>query len=113
MMPSLRITRKQRATIPVEVCGELHLRPGDVVDLERAEVDGEPVGVLPTRKSPPRPWLGGLADNLSECTFSRCHPGQCRGQASERGSVNGVGLESSVRVLSAGGPSPWKPQPGC
>ena len=70
MMPSLRITRKQRATIPVEVCGELHLRPGDVVDLERAEVDGEPVGVLPTRKSPPRPWLGGLARKISVSAHS-------------------------------------------
>ena len=37
-MPSIKITSKRQATIPARVCEELNLRPGDVVDLELAEV---------------------------------------------------------------------------
>jgi bifunctional DNA-binding transcriptional regulator/antitoxin component of YhaV-PrlF toxin-antitoxin module len=52
-MRTITITAKRQATLPVEVCEDLGLTPGDKVGLERRTVDGEAVWVL---RAPGRDW---------------------------------------------------------
>lgn len=60
-MSAITLTTQRQATFPIQVCDDLNLRPGDVIDLEPAELAGEQVWVLRPRKPPQRPWLGCLA----------------------------------------------------
>ena len=48
-MKAIKVTAKRQATLPVEVCEELGIRPGDKVALERRTIDGEPVWILRAR----------------------------------------------------------------
>ena len=61
MMPAITLTSKRQATFPRQVCDDLNLLPGDVIELEPAELAGERVWVLRPQKPPQRPWLGCLA----------------------------------------------------
>lgn len=45
-MPSMTLTSKRQATLPRELCEELGVHPGDLLDVDRAVVDGKPVWVL-------------------------------------------------------------------
>jgi bifunctional DNA-binding transcriptional regulator/antitoxin component of YhaV-PrlF toxin-antitoxin module len=60
-MPTLTLTSKRQATFPARMCEDLNLRPGDVIEVEPAQLSGERVWVLRPRKTPPRPWLGSLS----------------------------------------------------
>lgn len=56
-MKTLKLTTKRQATLPVEVCEELGVGPGDEIALERRTIDGVSVWVLHARK-PDWSWLG-------------------------------------------------------
>ncbi len=56
-MPSVTLTSKRQATFPKDLCDELDLRPGDLLDLERRIIDGGPVWVLKPHR-PDWSWLG-------------------------------------------------------
>jgi bifunctional DNA-binding transcriptional regulator/antitoxin component of YhaV-PrlF toxin-antitoxin module len=55
----MRITSKRQATLPVALCQELGVGPGDTIELERRVVDGVSVWILRPRK-PDWSWLGCL-----------------------------------------------------
>jgi bifunctional DNA-binding transcriptional regulator/antitoxin component of YhaV-PrlF toxin-antitoxin module len=57
---TLTLTSKRQATFPVRLCKELNLNPGDVIEVEPAQLSGERVWVLRRQKSASRPWLGCL-----------------------------------------------------
>jgi bifunctional DNA-binding transcriptional regulator/antitoxin component of YhaV-PrlF toxin-antitoxin module len=50
IMRAMTITSKRQATLPVALCQELGLRPGEKVDLDRRVIDGETVWVLRGRR---------------------------------------------------------------
>ena len=52
-MKSITVTAKRQATLPVELCEDLGIEPGDKIALERRTVDGEAVWVL---RAPGRDW---------------------------------------------------------
>jgi bifunctional DNA-binding transcriptional regulator/antitoxin component of YhaV-PrlF toxin-antitoxin module len=60
-MPTLTMTTKRQATFPAATCRELGIKPGDVVRLESAVIDGRQVWVLETRPVRARAWAGSLA----------------------------------------------------
>jgi bifunctional DNA-binding transcriptional regulator/antitoxin component of YhaV-PrlF toxin-antitoxin module len=60
-MPTLTLTSKRQATLPVETCRELGLRPGDQIELEARQEAGGRVWVLRRRESRTRKWAGCLA----------------------------------------------------
>ena len=61
-MPTLTLTAKRQATLPVETCKSLGLKPGDVVELEaRDEANGR-VWVLRPRPARARRWIGSLGN---------------------------------------------------
>jgi bifunctional DNA-binding transcriptional regulator/antitoxin component of YhaV-PrlF toxin-antitoxin module len=49
-MRAMTITSKRQATLPVALCQELGLRPGEKVNLDRRVVNGETVWVLRGRR---------------------------------------------------------------
>ena len=57
---TINLTSKRQATFPVRLCSELNLNPGDVIEVEPAQLSGERVWVLRRQKSVSRPWLGCL-----------------------------------------------------
>ena len=59
-MSNVTLTSKRQATFPARMCAELNLAPGDVMEVEPAELAGERVWILRPRKLPVRPWLGCL-----------------------------------------------------
>lgn len=52
-MKAITLTAKRQATLPVEVCEDLGVKPGDKLELERRNLEGETVWVL---KAPGRDW---------------------------------------------------------
>ncbi|NQT54561.1 AbrB/MazE/SpoVT family DNA-binding domain-containing protein [bacterium] len=57
-MPTIKLTSKRQATFPRAVCEEMNLRPGDRIELEPAEVDGQQVWVLRPKEPLEMPWFG-------------------------------------------------------
>ena len=58
-MSTMTITSKRQATLPRDLCDELHLSAGDQVDVERAMVDGQAVWVLRPRHLD-WSWIGSV-----------------------------------------------------
>ena len=56
-MADLTITSKRQATLPVDLCDELGVRPGDRLRVERRRVGGEHVWVIRGKK-PDWSWFG-------------------------------------------------------
>jgi AbrB family looped-hinge helix DNA binding protein len=56
-MKRITITSKRQATLPAELCEDLGVGPGDKIDLERRNVQGETVWILRAKK-PDWSWLG-------------------------------------------------------
>jgi bifunctional DNA-binding transcriptional regulator/antitoxin component of YhaV-PrlF toxin-antitoxin module len=56
-MASLKVTTKRQVTLPVALCDELGVAPGDRIEAERRVVDGETVWVLGDSK-PDWSWFG-------------------------------------------------------
>ena len=69
-MSTITLASKRQVTFPVQVCDDLNLRPGDVIQLEPAVLAGERVWILRPKKSPPRPWLGCLAGKTNVTSHS-------------------------------------------
>ena len=58
-MARIRLTSKRQATLPVALCDELRVGPGDELLLERRALDGETLWVLrPARAD--LAWFGSL-----------------------------------------------------
>ncbi len=58
---TLRITAKRQATLPIGLCDELGVGPGDTLSVERVELDGEAVWVL-RAPLPDWGWAGSLRE---------------------------------------------------
>lgn len=56
----MTLTAKRQATLPVETCKSLGLKPGDVVELEARDEGGGRVWVLRPRPVRARKWFGCL-----------------------------------------------------
>lgn len=56
---SVKLTTKRQATLPVQLCEELGVGPGDRLLLERRVLDGEAVWLL-RRPEPDWSWAGSL-----------------------------------------------------
>lgn len=56
-MKSITVTAKRQATLPVELCEELGIEPGDKLELERRRLEGETVWILRARGRD-WSWLG-------------------------------------------------------
>ena len=96
IMSAITLTTKRQATFPVQVCDDLNLRPGDIIELEPAELAGERVWVLRPQKPPQRPWLGCLAGKTAVTNHSldavRASIAACR---KKKRDMN-VGLDTSL-----------------
>ena len=58
-MSAIKVTTKRQATLSVELCRELGIKPGDKINVERAVVGNERVWVLrPSSQS--LSWFGSL-----------------------------------------------------
>jgi bifunctional DNA-binding transcriptional regulator/antitoxin component of YhaV-PrlF toxin-antitoxin module len=64
-MPSVKITAKRQATLPLETCEALQIGPGDIVDVEPQMIGDEKVWVLRPRKKPDRSWIGSLRSQIN------------------------------------------------
>jgi len=58
----ITITSKRQATLPVKLCQEIGLQPGDKLMLGRHIIDGNPAWVLQTPASLALPWFGCLSE---------------------------------------------------
>lgn len=67
-MPTLKLTAKRQATLPRETCDALRIKPGDVIDLERREENGETLWLLRPRSKPRRSWTARLAGRVAKGT---------------------------------------------
>lgn len=57
---TVKLTSKRQVTFPAELCEQMELNPGDVLELISRTERGELHWVLRKRKSPHRSWLGSL-----------------------------------------------------
>jgi bifunctional DNA-binding transcriptional regulator/antitoxin component of YhaV-PrlF toxin-antitoxin module len=58
-MSTIKITTKRQATLPVELCRELGVQPGDELRIEKKLIRGKRVWTLQP-DSPPDSWFGSL-----------------------------------------------------
>ncbi len=58
-MGTITLTSKRQATLPKEVCEELHLEPGDRLTIERQVIGGESVWILRPGKVD-WSWMGSV-----------------------------------------------------
>lgn len=60
-MTTIRLTAKRQATFPRRLCEEMHLEPGNAIQVEPREVDGQRVWVLaPVAEESKMNWVGSL-----------------------------------------------------
>ncbi len=59
-MPTIAITSKRQATLPVDLCNALGVGPGDRLRLEPRSIDGESVWVIRAAR-PDWSWYGALS----------------------------------------------------
>ena len=65
-MGTIRLTSKRQATLPRELCEEMHIGPGDLILVEKVEHDGQSVWCLrPSRPETP-PWFGEVVPPVVE-----------------------------------------------
>lgn len=58
-MSTIKLTSKRQATLPKELCDELHVGPGDELIVERRTIDGETAWVLRPR-TVDWSWVGSV-----------------------------------------------------
>ena len=58
-MSTITITSKRQATLPLALCREIGVGPGDKLDVERATIGDETVWVLRAGTATPK-WFGSL-----------------------------------------------------
>lgn len=56
----LKLTTKRQATFPVETCHALGIQPGDTLEMESRELEGETVWILKPRPALDFSWIGSL-----------------------------------------------------
>ena len=62
-MPHLKLTAKRQATLPVDTCDALGVKPGDLIALESRVENGERIWVLRPTPGRARPWVGCLTSH--------------------------------------------------
>jgi len=60
MAHTITLTSKRQATLPVQLCREMGVQPGDVLVLERKETDEGLVWVLRAEPRQPGSWFARL-----------------------------------------------------
>lgn len=65
-MPTLKLTSKRQATFPKETCEALRLNPGDVINLEQRDENGETIWILRPKATPQRRWLRQFASHAKK-----------------------------------------------
>ena len=58
-MSAIKVTAKRQATLPVEFCRELGIKPGDGINVEKRMMGKERVWILQPA-SPSLSWFGSL-----------------------------------------------------
>jgi bifunctional DNA-binding transcriptional regulator/antitoxin component of YhaV-PrlF toxin-antitoxin module len=56
----MKLTAKRQATLPVGVCKDLGIKPGDEIFLEKQNIDGDTIWVLRPKSRPSHNWFGRL-----------------------------------------------------
>lgn len=51
-MTAIKITSKRQTVLPKPLCEELHVGPGDTLEVERVEIDGEAVWTIRPAEQP-------------------------------------------------------------
>ncbi len=59
-MTTIKLTAKRQATLPRELCEQMHLEPGNAIEVEPIEIDGKRVWVLSPVHEPEFSWVGSL-----------------------------------------------------
>jgi bifunctional DNA-binding transcriptional regulator/antitoxin component of YhaV-PrlF toxin-antitoxin module len=57
-MTTIKLTAKRQATLPLKLCKELNLEPGDAIGVQRRIVDGKAVWCLEPIAEPDLSWMG-------------------------------------------------------
>lgn len=57
-MTKIKLTAKRQATLPLKLCKELNLEPGDAIEVQKRIVDGKAVWCLKPISEPDLAWLG-------------------------------------------------------
>lgn len=60
MAHTIRLTSKRQATLPVQLCRELGLQPGDELIVERQKNDEGDVWILKLKPQHSQTWFGRL-----------------------------------------------------
>ncbi len=58
-MSKIKITSKRQATLPVDLCREMGIKPGDEISVEKRIVEGQRLWTL-SPKSQSYDWFGSL-----------------------------------------------------
>lgn len=59
-MTRIRLTTKRQATLPMQLCDELRVGPGDSLLVDARVVEGERVWILRPAATVEAPWFAGL-----------------------------------------------------
>ncbi len=59
-MGRIRLTAKRQATLPLALCNEMLVGPGDTLRVERVTLEGEVVWLLRPDRPAPGSWFGAL-----------------------------------------------------
>lgn len=62
MPHTLKLTTKRQATLPVSVCRELGIQPGDEIILEKQKIEGNIEWILRPKVRRPPQWFGRLRE---------------------------------------------------
>ncbi len=60
VVKTVRLTSKRQATLPLQLCEELGVKPGDEIILERQKTAGEITWLLKPKKKIKSHWFGQL-----------------------------------------------------
>ncbi len=60
IIKTVRLTSKRQATLPLQLCEELGLKPGDEIILERQKTTGEITWLLKPKKKIQSHWFAQL-----------------------------------------------------
>ena len=63
-MTILKITSKRQVTLPINLCGDLGIQPGDQITVEQIEIDGKKVWTIQKLENDDE-WFGSLSNYAS------------------------------------------------
>ncbi len=83
MSHTIRLTSKRQVTLPVQLCRELGIQPGDELVLERKEIAEEEVWILKLQSQQSQTWFGRFKKYASDKSHNmediRSSIGSCLG----------------------------------